>query len=233
MHVNSVQQTPGNDFSAQLRGFGFVGIAAIVVILVTGNIVFPNMVAIPLGALLVLIWARLSNTPRQEIGYGRPRNWMLTTAGGMVFGITFKLLMKAIVMPLLGADAINHAYHFLAGNKSMLPTAILAMFVAGFGEETIFRGFMFERLGKVLGNSRTSKIFIVLFTSLLFALSHYFGQGWTGVEQAAITGLVFGTIFAATKNIWMVMIAHTSFDLTALAIIYRNAESEIAHWIFK
>jgi CAAX protease family protein len=233
MHVNSVQQTPGDDMAAQLRGFGVVGIVAIVLIMLTGNIVFPNMVAIPVGAVLVLIWARLSRTPLREIGYATPGNWLITILFGIVFGVAFKLLMKAIIMPLLGADPINHAYHFLSGNKSILPSAIVAMVVAGFGEETVFRGFMFERLGKLFGDGRGSKIFIVVFTSLLFGLSHYFSQGWTGVEQAIITGLVFGTIFAATKSIWIVMIAHAFFDLTALAMIYKNVESQIAHWVFQ
>jgi len=231
--VNTFHPTPGDHFAAQLRGFGVVGLMAIALIMVTGNIVFPNMVTIPVGAALILIWARLSHTPWHEIGYAKPRNWVLTIIGGIVFGVVFKFLMKAIVMPLLGADPINRAYHFLAGNKAVLPAAIVAMLVAGFGEETVFRGFMFERLGKLFGDSRASTIFIVAFTSLLFGLSHYFSQGWVGVEQATITGLVFGTIFAATKNIWMVMIAHACFDLTALAMIYKNVESQIAHWIFK
>src|SRR5262245_59237255 len=127
MHVNPVQQKPGDDFAAQLRGFGLSGILAIVLIMFTGNIVFPNMVAIPVGALLVLIWARLSHTPLREIGYAKPKNWVVTILGGIAFGVALKFLMKAIVMPLLGADPINHPYHFLAGNKSLLPAAIVAM----------------------------------------------------------------------------------------------------------
>jgi membrane protease YdiL (CAAX protease family) len=58
-------------------------------------------------------------------------------------------------------------------------------------------------------------------------------QGLTGVEQATITGLVFGTFFAITKKIWFVMFAHAAFDLTALAMIYWNIETDIAHLIFK
>jgi membrane protease YdiL (CAAX protease family) len=54
-----------------------------------------------------------------------------------------------------------------------------------------------------------------------------------GVEQAAVTGIVFGTIFARTGRIWMPMVAHVAFDLTALAIIYWNLESSIAHLVFK
>jgi hypothetical protein len=44
-------------------------------------------------------------------------------------------------------------------------------------------------------------------------------RGLAGVEQATIVGLVYGTIFAVTARIFMLMCAHTAFDLTALAII--------------
>jgi len=231
--VHRAQYTSDGDLAADLRGFGPLAIIATLIILLTGNIVLPNMVALPVGAVLVLIWARVSHTPWKEIGYLRQKNWIKTIAVGIVFGIAFKFVMKAIVMPLFGADPINRSYHFLAGNKALLPAAIFAMLVAGFGEETVFRGFMFERLGKLFGAGRAAKISIILLTSAWFALSHYFNQGWTGVEQAAITGLVFGSIFAATKTIWMIMVAHAFFDLTALAMIYWNVEPTIAHLIFK
>jgi membrane protease YdiL (CAAX protease family) len=182
---------------------------------------------------LVLIWAKLSRTPWREIGYQKPKNWITTIAVGIIFGVAFKFIMKALVMPLFGADPINRSYHFLAGNRELLPAAIWTMLMAGFGEETVFRGFMFERLGKLLGDGCMAKISIVLFTSAWFALSHYANQGWTGVEQAAITGLVFGSIFATTRRIWMIMIAHAVFDLTALGIIYWNLETAIAHLVFK
>jgi hypothetical protein len=67
---------------------------------------------------------------------------------------------------------------------------------AGFGEETLFRGFLFERLGKLLGTDRAALVATVLLTSGLFALAHYHDQGVPGVEQAAVAGVVFGTIYA-------------------------------------
>ncbi len=45
--------------------------------------------------------------------------------------------------------------------------------------------------------------------------------------------LVFGTIFAVTGRIWMLMIAHAAFDLTALWIIYWDLETKVAHFFFK
>jgi membrane protease YdiL (CAAX protease family) len=215
-------------FAAQLRGFGPVGIIAILAIL------FGNAVFISFSAVLVLVWMRLSRTPWREIGYVRPRNWIVTVAGGAVFGIALKLLLKTIVMPLLGADPINHAYHYLAGNQAAIPFTLFTMIVAaGWGEETVFRGFLFERLGKLLGSGVAAKVSIVLITSVWFGLGHYSIQGLAGAEQATIVGLVYGAIFATSGRIWMLMIAHAAFDLTAYAIIYWNIETAVAHLVFR
>jgi len=214
--------------AASLRGFGALGILAILIILAG------NLVIAPLSAILVLVWTRLSRTPWREIGYVRPRSWAGAVVIGIVVGVVFKFLMKAIVMPLLGAPPINQAYHFLAGNTAALPWMLYAVIVgAGFGEETVFRGWMFERFGKLFGQGARAKTSIVVITSVLFGLAHYAIQGIPGVEQAMITGLTFGTIFAVTGRIFMPMVAHAAFDLTALAMIYWDIESGLAHFIFK
>lgn len=72
----------------------------------------------------------------------------------------------------------------------------------------------------------------VLLSSGLFAMAHYWDQGLPGVEQAAVTGLAFGGIFAWRKQIWLPMIAHAAFDLTAAALIYWNLEEAVAHMLF-
>ena len=218
---------PDDPVATQLRRFGPLGVLSIVVIVLTS-------VVKPLGGLLVLLWAWRSHTPWRDIGYVRPRSWIGSLAVGVVFGCVFKLLMKAIVMPLLGAPEMNSAYHYVIGNRAALPGLVFTMIVgAGFGEETIFRGFLFERLGKLFGTGASAKVLIVLLTSAVFALGHYANLGIPGVEQAMITGLVFGAIFAVTGRIWMVMCAHAAFDLMAVAIIYWNLEAAVAHLVFK
>jgi hypothetical protein len=67
----------GDNVAARLRGFGPLGILAILVILAG------NGVILPLSAILVLVWARLSHTPWREIGYVRPKSWI----GSVVVGI--------------------------------------------------------------------------------------------------------------------------------------------------
>jgi len=219
----------GDRVATALRGFGPLGILALLVILLAGN--YPIA---PLGALLALGWVRWSRTPWHEIGYVQPKSWTQDLALGLALGIVFKLLMKALVMPLFGAPAINQAYHYLTGNQAALPGAVYLMIVGGgFGEETVFRGYLFERLGKLFGGSAAAKAASVILSAGLFALYHYREQGLAGLEQASITGLVFGTLFAVTGRLWMVMAVHAAFDLTALAIIYWNVESAVAHLIFK
>jgi membrane protease YdiL (CAAX protease family) len=218
---------PDDPVATQLRGFGPLGRLSILVIVLTS-------VVKPLGGLLVLLWAWRSHTPWRDIGYVRPRSWIGSLAVGVVFGCVFKLLLKAIVMPLLGAPEINSAYHYVIGNRAALPGLVFTMIVgAGFGEETIFRGYLFERLGKLFGTGASAKVLVVLLTSAVFALGHYANLGLPGVEQAMITGLVFGAIFAVTGRIWMVMCAHAAFDLAAVAIIYWNLEAAVAHLVFK
>jgi hypothetical protein len=92
--------TADDRFAAHLRGFGPLGILAILIIL--GG----NFVIAPLSAVLVLIWTRISNTPWREIGYVRPRSWIKTILIGIIFGVAFKFVMKAAVMPLFGAPRL-------------------------------------------------------------------------------------------------------------------------------
>ena len=229
MSVERKAVLPADDAVAvKLRGFGPAGLTAILVILAG------NLLVVPLSAILVLVWAWRSHTPWRDIGYSWPTRWPRTLAVGVCVGCAFKLLMKAVVMPLLGADPVNATYHYLAGNPAALPGMLFSVVIgAGFGEETLFRGYMFERLRKLLGPSVWAKTAIVLFTSAVFGLAHYPDQGLAGVEQATFTGLAFGTIFAVTGEIWLLICAHAAFDVVAVAIIYFDVEASVAHLVFR
>jgi membrane protease YdiL (CAAX protease family) len=222
------RELPNDAFARRLRGFGPLGIVAMLIIL------FGNGLFAPLSAILALLWAHRSGTPWREIGYVRPRSWIASLAVGIVFGVALKFFMKAIVMPLLGADPINQAFHYLVGNTAAIPGMLFVIIVgAGFGEETVFRGYLFERLGKLVGHGVGAKTAIVVITAAWFGVVHYPLQGLAGVQQATVVGLIYGTIFAVTGELWMLMCAHAAFDLAALAIIYWDLETEVAHLVFK
>ena len=136
--------------TTSLRGFGIFGIAFTILVILVGPLI---------GASIVLLWAWRTRTPWRELGFVRPRSWVLTIVGGIIAGVTLKLLMKAVVMPLLGAPPINPAYSYLNGNTAALPGFLANVIItAGFGEEILWRGFLFERSRRLLGTSRRANV---------------------------------------------------------------------------
>ena len=219
---------PSDESAALLRGFGPVGVLVFMAILAS------TLLYVPLVAVLILTWARVSGTPWRSLGFSAPRSWGRTIAMGIVIGVVFKLLLKAVVMPLLGAPAINTHYSYLTHNPAAVPGVLFAIIVgAGFGEETLFRGYLFERFGKLFGESRAAMVITIVLTSILFGLAHFPDQRIAGVEQAALTGLLFGTIYARTRQLWIPMIAHAAFDLVAVALIYWELESRVAKLLIR
>jgi membrane protease YdiL (CAAX protease family) len=216
---------PGGD--SALRGFGPRGILAASLIVLAG-------LAGPwAGAAAVLVWARLSGTPKAALGLSPPTRPGRTILLGTAAGALLKIVMKAIVMPLLAAPPVNSAYHFLEGNAAALPRMILTIVVsAGFGEEILYRGWLFERLGRAWGVAPAARAATVALTSLLFAAAHLADQGVPGAMQAVLTGAVTGAVYLATGTLWLPIAMHIAFDLTAVAILYFGLEQAVAHLLF-
>lgn len=216
---------PDKGHAARLRGFGATGSLSIVLILVTGNL---------LGAALVFVWAAASGTSLSELGFVRPRSWVTDAIRGIIGGVALKVFLKSVVMPMLGLGAINQTYHYVAGNAAVLPGLLLFVIVGGgLGEETIWRGFMFQRVKSLLDGSAWETIATVAITTVLFASAHLLEQGWPGAIQAVFTGAVFGTTYARVRRIWPVVIAHAAFDIAAVLMIYWNLEEPTAHLFFR
>jgi membrane protease YdiL (CAAX protease family) len=196
-------------------------------------IVLAGLVGPWAGALAVLVWAHRSGTPKGALGLSPPRRWAPTILLGTAAGVLLKILMKAIVMPLLAAPPVNTAYHVLEGNSAALPRMILTIVVsAGFGEEILYRGWLFERFGRVWGRTTAARAATVAVTSLLFAAAHHADQGVPGAMQALLTGASFGAVYLATGTLWLPIVMHIAFDLTAVAIITLGLEQATAHLVF-
>ena len=219
---------PDHGLPSRLRGFGVIGMVAMLMVIAS---VFVSTIV---AGVLAVVWALGSRTPVRELGYTKPNSWPAAIALGLAGGALFKLMMKSLIMPLLGADPINHAYQYLFHNPSALAGILLYLPIgAGFAEETFFRGYLFERLGKLLGTGALARITTVAATAAFFAALHYPVQGRDGALQAFIVGVVFGTLLAAGTSLFTLMMAHVSFDLVAVAIIYYGWESRIGHAIFR
>jgi uncharacterized protein len=228
LQIDSPRSQHSSDpFAEQLRGLGPVGIAAVGVVLLA-------QVLAPLSGLLVLVWRWRSHTSWSQLGYVKWPRWGRGVALAVIAGAALKVFMKALVMPVVGAPATNSSYQYLSHNAGALPGMLATVvIIGGFSEETVFRGYLFERLRKFLGETTGAKALILLLTTFLFAAVHYPEQGIAGVEQALVTGLVLGAMFSLKGNLWSVMVTHVAFDVTAVMLIYWGVEASVAHLIFK
>ena len=226
-HKSAFDTPRQSSLAARLRGFDFVGILTVV------GIYLSSMIVPALGALLVLAWAWRSQTPWREIGFARPASWISTFALGIALGVSLRLIMKFLVMPLLGAPSVNPAFHHLEGNTSALPLAIFLMGVlAPLGEEVVMRGFLFERARRLFGSGTVNAAMIVLGTSVIFGVGHYPMQGVAGAQNAALMGVAYGTLYLVTGRLWLSIMAHAAFNLSGLAIIYLGVGAELDAWFW-
>ena len=53
------------------------------------------------------------------------------------------------------------------------------------------------------------------------------------MQQATVVGLVFGAVFATTRRLPMLMVAHSAFDIVAVALIYWELETAFARAFFR
>jgi membrane protease YdiL (CAAX protease family) len=211
-----------------LRGFGPLGGAACAVIVVT------SVFFTPAAAVLVIVWAWLSRTPWRAIGLVRPRSWATVLVLGVALGLAEKFLMKAIVLPLLGAPANNTMFGDLSNDPRRVLFLIFYMIVgAGFCEELFFRGYVIERLGRLMGRRPMAQFAIVVLSAAFFGVLHY-QQGLAGIENATIGGVLAACIYLINRRqLWLLVVMHATFDLCALALIYFHLESTVAHSVFK
>ncbi len=222
-------ETPPAEFRDSLRGLGLAGTVAFLVVLAGA------LVLMPIAAALILLWAWLSKTPWRDIGLARPQSWVGGAVVGIAIGIGLKFLLKALILPYIGAQAVNHN---VLHDMGLRPTAAIGLaaysiYGGGFAEELVFRGYLFERLGKLLGTTTVATLFILVFTTALFAAAHW-QLGPFGMAQAVVTGLTFGSLYLATgRKLWVPMFAHAAFDITSVGMIYYGYENQIAHLVFK
>ena len=227
--TSSPNETADAGLAARLRGFGGVGIGALLIIFLGA------LVWMPVAAALILAWAWCSRTPRDEIGLARPRSWIGGALVGAVLGVTLKFAMKAIVLPLLGAPAVPHnVLHDQAIRPlDALSLAAYTIYGGGFAEELFFRGYLFERIGKLVGRQPAATLAALVVSTGLFSAGHW-QQGGFGMIHAAFTGVVLGSVYLiAGRKLWVAMVTHAAFDLASVALIYFNLEAQVAHLVFR
>lgn len=160
-----------------------------------------------------------------DLGLRRPRRWL--TAPLWAFGILVVFVMAQNVVPLLVTPFFDlpppdmSRYDAVRGNTTAaLALAILLPLTAAIPEEILYRGFLIERLARLLAGTRGAAVLAVLVQALIFGSVH-FQWGAGGIVFAAVMGIVWGFAYLLCgRNLWITIIAHSMAHLALVAQLY-------------
>jgi uncharacterized protein len=199
----------------------FGGLSAAAVAALFG---FPILLLLALQGLLILAGLHLLLQWRRQrwrdLRLLRPSTVDLSR-GVLALVVIFvaNALIVAVSMRLAPGLAEGHQER-LAGVAGVVladvPFAAVAltMLLIGFYEEVLARGFLLRRCQTLLGGAWLP----VLISSLLFGLGHFY-QGWSGVAQTALIGIVLGFLTLRWGTLWPAIIAHAGLNTLSLAIL--------------
>ncbi|WP_379128343.1 CPBP family intramembrane glutamic endopeptidase [Paenibacillus sp. sgz500958] len=94
---------------------------------------------------------------------------------------------------------------------------------AGICEEWLFRSMMFYYIPLVIPG--VSFLWVMLLSSLLFGLGHYY-QGGKGVMSAMIMGLMFGGLYYYSGAVWLCMLFHFLIDVRIILMLPKGISQE-------
>ena len=162
----------------------------------------------------------------RDFGLVRPIPWRRTIFWTIGLFVAAMLLPALLARPL--ADSLGFApqrFDAFADLKGNLGAYILLLIPVGwgaaaFGEELIYRGFLFGRLTQALGGSRLAQACALLLQASLFALGHTY-LGPRGMLNAGLLGLLSGGAYIANgRMLWPLIFAHAAVDSIGLTALY-------------
>lgn len=111
------------------------------------------------------------------------------------------------ILPFAAAQ-VDSIYTIRAGQNPWIVAGLLA-FIIGPAEEIFWRGFVQKRLSNKYGILAG----IVLATAF-YTLVHLWSFNLMLLAASAVCGAFWGLFFAATDNLWPVIISHVVWDVT-------------------
>ena len=137
------------------------------------------------------------------------------------------LLLTSSVMLVNPGILQRHAHNLMAVGERLdggLPFAVLSLVIlfVGIYEELTARGLLLSRCRTVLPGAWAP----IMASSLIFGLGHAY-QGWLGVVQTTLIGVVLAYYTMRWGTLWPAILAHATLDLTSLAVIRYATEHNL------
>src|SRR5438874_10168376 len=167
----------------------------------------------------IWFWLRFRGDSLAAIGLKKVRNWLRSILLGVT--VAAVLFIAVYLLERGGFRRDLSAFAPFKGNLELTLYQLGGVIIgAGFGEEYLFRGFLFQRLAMLFGGSKLGWGIACVIQAALFGLAHAY-QNPLGMLLTGSIGLTMGLVFLATGRIlWVPIIAHTLYDTARILAFY-------------
>lgn len=123
-------------------------------------------------------------------------------------------------------EGVDNRWGDIVGNLPVYLTwLVIAWVSAGFGEEVFFRGYVINRLSRLLPDARWAVPVAVILAAVGFGIAHMYYQGVRGLVVTGMIGLAIGTLYILyRRNLWPLIIAHGAVDTLAFTAMYLDLD---------
>ncbi len=184
---------------------------------ITNTVLFSVLVTLLLQSLFLIWFLRIRGWTLEKLGL--VVSWRGTVFGIALAAVTYALLRGVVfvadlALPVDMKVALDHFPAFAKDVNMNLVYVVAA--VAGIFEEVFVAGYIIAALSQVRGP--WTGINVSVGTRLLCALS----QGPMGVLLVVPQGLLFAYVFARTRMLWPLIVAHLAVETVGLLSGYSS-----------
>jgi membrane protease YdiL (CAAX protease family) len=161
----------------------------------------------------------------RDVGLVRFHSWRKTLLAGVIVGAAMEVFELFVSQPLMmrwtGSPPDLELFRALGGSVKWTLIALAGTWtLAAFGEETVYRGYLMNRVAGVLGCKRFAWAGSLILVSVAFGVAHM-DQGITGQLENLLDGLLLGGIYLASgRNLALAMMAHGIADTLDVLLIF-------------
>jgi uncharacterized protein len=162
---------------------------------------------------------RLRREKLADIGLKQPQSWLRTLMIGLL--IAAVVFAAMYISEKAGFRRDLSRFKMVQGNLGLTLYGVFYAFLgAGFYEEFLFRGFLFQGLAKFFGDSRGAWIAANVGQAALFGAAHAY-QNPLGMAITGTLGLLMGfLVLGSGRNLWPVIIGHGLYDASRFVLFY-------------
>lgn len=169
--------------------------------------------------LFIWFWLRLRGDNLTRIGLAKPPSYLRAILIGSA--IAAALFLGIYLAERAGLRRNMSAFAAFKGNAGFTVYQLAGIIIgAGFGEEVLFRGFLFHRLAMLFGGSKAGWAGACVIQAALFGCAHAY-QNPVGMLLTGSIGALLGILFLANgRNLWAPIVAHTLYDTARIIAFY-------------